>query len=429
MKKLIDQSTGSSGETSPSKRDQVTSRALLKSIFDSESPELLVTQLPPQTLYLIIKQSGLSSSSDIIDIAPIEALRSCLDFDLWEKNSFNEENFWEWLSLSDEDDPLKFTQKLLRAVDLKLVAYLIVKYVHIEIFEEPTDSPPSPHFHTPDKGFTWIAVNVEDATKQFYLNRFLALLFETNTKLFYQLIGVPGVTSLSQLEEESLVDRNKRLASEGVPELDFVQEIHSPLLPYNARELIQKAERHPVVGDIAPVYPLIYDNLSSYTPLSSLLSALSANEDAQGELTLIINASIVFFNVAFHEYEPLLHHVERVKGALNLGIEYALSLGAPSPNEAYEIFGFTKLYQLGLYQLFQVRSLAQKIRDDDLKILSEDKMRFSVIAHARQPFPEIPQFLKADGSLEKSGDHLQGGTRGIGYLKEIECLKAFINSK
>lgn len=401
--------------------DQRTSRGLLKTIFDSESPELLAKQLPAQSIYLVLKQSGLQSCTDLIDITPIETLRTCLDFDLWEKDRFNEENFWEWLALSDDEDPLKFTQKILRSIDLKLVAYLIVKYVEILMHEEATDQPPGPNFYTPDRGFTWLSVTIEDGTKHFLFTRFLALLFETNAKLFYQLIAVPGVSNLSLLEEESFQERGKRLSAEGVPELDFAQEIHTPLLPHEVQKIIHAPGHHEVINDIAPVSALFYDNVSVYQPLHSLLSELASHEEVEAEITLIINASIVFFSIPFYEYEFLLHHVERVKGALNLGLEHSIELGFKSAFDAYDTLGLQKLYRLGLYHLFELRKTAHKIKQDEVKNFIEDKILFSVTAHARQAFPETPLFIGTDGSIEQQ-QTIQSGSRGIGYLAEIRCI-------
>ena len=205
-----------------------TCRDLYKSIFDADAPEQIVRQLPEQSLYMVVKSTGLQSSSDIIMMASMEQCRLLTDFDLWIGDTLNEDALWEWLALTDEIESLELLQKFIKIADLKLIAILIERHVEVKIFEEPTEQPPAEGFHTPDKGFTWIGIKTEDATKHFLLARLLALIFESSAELFYQLISIMTVATTSILEEESYQERQKRLAAEGIPEPEVAAAVHAP---------------------------------------------------------------------------------------------------------------------------------------------------------------------------------------------------------
>ena len=83
-----------------------------------------------------------------------------------------------YVPLRLEVERLEFLQRLLKVVDFKLLGLLVERHVDHRVFEEPTDIPPGPHFYTPDKGYTWLRVTLEDATRHFLFSRLLALIFD-----------------------------------------------------------------------------------------------------------------------------------------------------------------------------------------------------------------------------------------------------------
>lgn len=404
----------------PGRRGQ-TSRDIYRAVFDAEHPEQFVRTVPAQSLYLVIKQRGLPSAGDLVDLVTTDQMRLFLDFDLWEHGQFKEENVWEWLALSDDDDQVRFTQKFLKAVDLKIVSILVSRYVLVKVFDEPTEKPPSAGWHTPDKGYTWLSVNTEDSTKYFHLNRLLALLFETSAELFYQILSIPTVSTESVLEEESLQDRTRRLASEGMPEFSLIEELNSSLFPFEARALIEERKVHAGVSDIAAVEPLLYDGSSALEPLQTAVRSVKDFEAFEAELTLVMNASLEFFNIPVHEYDAVISHTARVRGAINVGLEKACTSASCSPDAAMAALGVAKLYRLGLHELRALRKEALKVTTDEAKLLMEDQRIFSAVACARQPFPEMPEFLN-ETSGEEDPERPRSSARAITSLTEIQQL-------
>lgn len=404
-----------------------TCRDLYKSIFDAESPEQVVRQLPAQSLYMVVKSTGLQSSSDIILMASIEQCRLLADFDLWNGDSLNEEGLWEWLALTDETESLELLQKFVKIVDLKLLAILIEKYVEVRVFEEPTEQPPEKGFHTPDKGHTWIGIKSEDADKHFLLARLLALIFESSAELFYQLISIMTVATTSVLEEESFQERQKRLAAEGVPEPEVAAAIHAPYSVAEAKADIEAKRERGHIDDIRSIEPLVYE--ARVTKLfAELVKDITDRDDMEMEFTYLMNAAVVRWGVDFSNQDSVLDLAERIKGAINIALERLSSGTGYSLKAIYAALGLGKLYRLGLTELMSIRTKARKIPLEGVGALKDSEpAMFGALAGAREAFPVMPMYLNDDGSLEQEHGVLPAGHRSFTSLKSITTVSGLLD--
>ncbi len=378
---------------------------LAKTIFKADLPEQFVRTLPAQSLYMAIRHNGLHSSGDLVEIATIDQCRLLLDFDLWDRDEFNEEQFWEWLALSedDNDNGLRFQQKLLKFIDLKLIALMISRHVEVETFEEPSSAPPGEGFYTPDKGHTWIGIKTEDTTHHFLLGRLLALLFETSAELFYQLLAVSSTQTASVLEEESFQERQKRLTSEGVPDMEYAAKIHAPYSDAETKEDLKGKKPDALVTDIRAVEPLIFSE-RSIEPLGTLLRQALFEEAFQGEFTLIMNAAIVFFGANFYEQSEVTTLASKVRGAINIGLEVAVESSSLSPLEVYRTIGLQKLYRLGVTKIIHLKKASRKISAKEKGAEVEN-----IISCIDQRFPAFPIALsdKSEASENMRGEAMR----------------------
>jgi hypothetical protein len=404
-----------------------TCRDLYKEIFDSGAPEQVVRQLPAQSLYMVVKSTGLQSSSDIIMMASMEQCRLLTDFDLWAGDTLNEEALWEWLALTDETESLELLQKFIKIADLKLIAILIERYVEVKVFEEPTEQPPGPGFHTPDKGFTWIGITTEDATKHFLLARLLALIFESSAELFYQLISIMTVATTSMLEEESYQERQKRLAAEGVPEPEVAAAVHAPYCLAEAKAEVGAAQGRGHVDDIRSIEPLIYEARVARL-FGDLVREASDRDELEMEFTYIMNAAVVRWGVDFSNHESVLDLAERVKGAINIALERMTIGTSSSLKDVYGALGLGKLYRLGVTELMAVRTKARKVPLEAVGTLRDSEpVLFGTVACAREAFPVMPLYLNDDGSVEQEHGTLQAGHRAFTTVKSVGTVNDLLD--
>lgn len=399
----------------------LNSRTLAKAIFDADVPEELIRTIPAQSLYLTIKYNGLASSADLLEIATLQQCRLLLDFDCWDHKSFNEENFWEWLAVTDATNSLIILEKLLRFVDLKLIAMLIAKYVRCEIQEEPSDQPHEPGFYTPDKGYTWLSIEIEDGTKQFLLGRLLALIFESDAELFYQLIAIPNVSTYSMLEEKSFQDRERRLSEEGIPDEELAYELNSPLSIAEATTQLQSKSVFEICPARHTVQPLIYDHLL-LKPLGNLFRESSIISDLESELTMLMNAAIVHWNTDFDKLDALQLLTQQVKGAINIGLEALQKINDNSLIEIYKTLGLAKIYRHGLTHLFNLRKLALKLKQQFDSSTAADPIRQAQLEAACSPFPYIIITSRKEQSPLDATSGTSSEKKAIETLDELNSL-------
>lgn len=393
------------------------SRNLIKAIFDAESPEQVVRTIPAQSLYVAIRSQGLESSAELLEIATTEQCRLLIDFDCWSRDSFREDHFWEWLAITDATDSLALLQKILRVFDLKLIALMISRYVDAVAFEEPADQPPGPNYYTPDKGRTWLSLKTENREHIFLMNRLLALLFESNTDLFYQILSIPNVATPSELEEESYQEKQRRLASEGIPDNEYAAEVNSPLSDELLLAAVAQSELRASIEDISAVESVIYEG-SFAEPLRSLVNQLLYDESFEIEMTLLLNAAIVYYGVDVSEITQVLQMAEKVKGALNLGLENALKITKRPAIELYKIVGLRSLYRNGLSQLTRLVQRARTIERLDKKDVPEASQ--IIIQGLLQRFPSMPVWIK---EKPESDEKIEARFIPIQSLSEISAIE------
>jgi hypothetical protein len=405
-----------------------TCRELYRAIFEAEAPEQVVRQLPVQSIFMVAKQMGLSSCADLIMMASLEQCRLLTDFDLWHGDTLNEEALWEWLALTDETDSLEALQKIVKCIDLKLIGILIGKYVEVRVFEEPTDQCPGPGFHTPDKGSTWIGITTENPDHHFLLARLLALIFETNTELFYQLLQTPAVATQTMLEEESYQERTKRLAAEGVPEPEVAAHLHAPYPLVDAQRDLAQGQPHKTIEDVRAVEPFLYEARASRL-FAELMRRVPDHDVIEMEFTYLVNAAVVRFGVDFSDQEQVLLLCEKIKGAVNLALEKLTQQGAQGVLDVYRVLGLEKLYRLGLTDILSLRTVARKISLEAAeKFKDSDLPLFSLVACAREAFPSAPNCVADDGSVVDNGGTLPSGVRPIETVEGVLMIRSKLNA-
>ena len=405
---------------------RITSRNLAKQIFAADLPEQYIRTIPAQSLYIALKHNGLAASADLIEIADIEQCRLMIDFDCWHKSYFHEENFWEWLSLSSEDDGLTVLQKLIKCFDLKIITLLMTRYVNFEFFEEATDTPPAPGYYTPDKGMTWIYINIEDSEKHFLFGRLLALLFETDADLFYKLLTLSSTQTSAVLEEEAYQDKIKRLAAEGIPEYEHAEAVNNAADDNQISALLTDTRDSAKIINIQAVEPLIFDS-GINSRFNHLLQDISIREALRIELTYIMNSAIVFWGVEFFEYEEMMRLSDKVKGAINIGLEKCEEISNSDLSDIYKKLGLIKIYQYGLLQLKKMRLALKEIKSK-LQVESIESSLGVVLDLGSLAFPEMPEFLKKNAA-DESEPELSTKSTAIESLQSIERILQFCRRK
>ena len=372
-------------------------------LFKAELSEPEVRALPAQSLYMAVKHLGLDSATHVIEMASVEQCRLMIDLDCWHRDTFKEENFWEWLAAADQEGDLKALQKMIKSLDLKLVGLMIGRYVDVEIFEEPTDLPPGPSYYTPDSGYTWLRLRIEDQGKHILFGKLLALFFETSAEIFYQLISIPTVAPSAVLEEEAYQDRVRRVASEGIPEWDLALEMNAPKDPAQVIAELKSSQSVRFTVDLQPVHTLLYEN-KAVGPLEKLLEEIKDYDNFASEFAYITNSALVRFNKDFGDQKELIELLSQIQGTINLALEYLNSETSMSFMEIYEKLGLQKIYRCGVGLLHKLTLKGKRLQSKLGDIQAQEaELLEAVLNEICAPYPKFSVALAArigDSSIE-----------------------------
>lgn len=395
-------------------------RDLVKEIFASNNPEEYIKDISPQNLYLGVKRIGIDSAGDIISISTPEQIQLLLDFDLWNKDQFQEENFWNWLAITDQQGDLSLLNKIFRSLDLKIVALIMSKYVEAYTFDETTDAPPGPDFYTPDKGNTWLRIVIDDKDKEFYLGRLLALIFDGNPDLFYQILSIPSIATPAILEEESYQEANKRLIAEGIPEAELAFQTHASISDLEISELLS-SENNSTFRDLNSLDIITWEKneLFYFGQLSEV-----NNFEIEQSLSFIFNCAIVRFSIEIQDSTAVVELSSKIKGAINLGLELLTTKYGLEIKELYSRLGLPVIYRYGLTKILALKHYVKN--QEKIEAAVHNPKVFSVIAGIREPFPVYPSFLKADEIMKNDGV-LEPGFKDFTQNSEIQEIKQILS--
>lgn len=397
---------------------------LYTAIFAADFPEKVVPKLPAQSLYITILARGLESSIDLLPMLTNEQYQRILHFDFWKKDEFQEANFWHWLETIDEKTSFKPLQKFLKAFDRSLLSLIVFRYLDIVWHEEPTEAPPGDNYYSPDKGYTWLAIKTEDEDRHRNFGKLLAFIFERDAKFFYQLIGISKLSTQLELEEEAYQIKSKELSDEGVPDFEVSWDLHASISKEQLlAELKNNAKREIVPYQINNL-PLL-SHKSNQDVFNQFVSSISEHSESEyeiflSEMSLIVNAAVIYTESDFSDFDQMTLLLEQIRGAISIAIEDVSSSGLEY-FEIYKVLGAQKLYRCGLTYLKDLSKQASKVSADKLESLSEENK--IILEYATKRIPSVPEFYLS--SIEK-GQELSVKPQAYSSKKQIDSVSEFI---
>ena len=393
-------------------------RRLMKAIASGDISVQELRSLPAQHLYMAIQALGLESVPEILlDISP-EQYQILLDFELWSRDSFQEEQFFEWLLAIDEEDSFDPIEKLLVSMDIELLSLLISRRVETVAFEEATEESPGPGWYTPDKGNTWVLIKIEEPRRHRAFGKLLAYLFQRSAETYYQLVLSAGAATPIEIEEQCYQTQRRRLSDQGIPDHESGWQIHVPLAESVAIKRLE-AGLAAAGKTIESSGELSITSGVGLQPFETFIGSLAAADQVQAEIAQLLNAAIVFFGIDFSDERGMERVAAQVRGAVNIGIERALELSSAPYDVLYESLQIKGLYQLGIGLLYGLRTQARRV---SLKDVSDSRLE-RVCELAKEPLPRCPLFLMFEE--EKYSEDVSASP--ITSLAQLRRVKQYLN--
>jgi hypothetical protein len=382
-----------------------------REILRTEDVEKTVRDLPPVTLYLAVLGSGVNEAAELIESSSSEQYGFLLDVFLWNRDQFTEDELWRWLEELDDAKDLQPMSRFLRQIDRDLLTLIIARNVESVFFEESSQVPPGEGFFTPDHGFTWINIIPDDPTVFRLCGRLLALLFQTNAEMFYQLLNEAKARTGIELEEEAYAEKTRRLLDFGLPDLESCLELNTPRA-VKSGHIVNDAD---VSIELPEIEPLL-------EPLRSVMLSL----DLQQELSWIASAGLIYYRTDFSDSESVVELLSSVNGAINIGLQRACGVDTQRAKALVEQSGLKMFYRAGLHELNQIKQIVTQRMPPESKLVEDRELR--ILVHALTlGIPRYPIFTQID--YEGSDPQFMLRHRAFISLSEVLTVKKIVETR
>ncbi len=350
-----------------------------KIILYSPFAEGIVKNLPPQELFLTLKASSLDLAVELLSYAKASQVQFMFDIDAWYKDRIKSERVASWIVLlfqAGEDKVLEW----LKIADWDFLIAIFQRFIKVykkpdemELIEAMDFLPP----YTLDD-FYFIEFKVPSL--DFYFRRMLEIMRSEMPDTYFALMESVIWEIPAEVEERAYRWRNGRLADEGIPEYFEALDIYSYIHPKNLKKIEPKYL--PIETTIQPSI-----NITVYTGLEELfifrvlemIKDLPQIERIKRELAWVANKVIIVDNVVIDDIDQIRKSLDKVWGALNIGLEY-LSLGNLEIAKKF-------LEEHFLEDIFKVsQSALRELRKLALQLTKNEEIDSSILNYLDQPY-------------------------------------------
>ena len=278
-------------------------REIMDSIFEDLDPHELVSNIPPQDLFWLVKKIGEDESPAVLSLASEDQWQYMLDIELWKKERLDDTGISSWFKILHLADSKRLARWLFNEGQW-ISFYYFYKKLHVLVWDEDSDSDIPEGYTSYDGVFYFKVLSEEDEGMIKDILKDLSM--EGLERYQSLLMGIGGVLP-AELEEEIYRQRNVRLAEHGFLPREEALLAYSPLRP----EALSK------IPDGENVLLLQEENLGSI-PVAPIINSGDGNY-----LANIIARSVdpELRDRLIFEFAGLCNQILSVDGLLDVNIE------------------------------------------------------------------------------------------------------------
>lgn len=344
------------------------SRALewLDALLSRPDAARVVRAMPAQEVYLAIRGLGLTDALDLLRLCSPEQLVACLDLDCWQRDQLLPERMLSWISALTELGAHRLA-RVVSSLDHELLVCFLRSYVQVyEHSEEEAPDEPEGHFYrTPD---TFYTLDVKEPGGA--VDRMLDALYAADLDLGRRVVMGARWDIGAETEEAAYRFRAGRMADLGYVDYYEALPIYSFLDPHTVHLDERSAPPFPEAGPAgemaqralipSEISDTLYDEGTAFG--KALLQLHPAQREALYEhLLLLVNQVLSADRVDPGDAVAARQVMERIAGALSLGVEYLGRQRAPAPGVATDEEGLSEeargvlaLHRVSLPRLFRL---------------------------------------------------------------------------
>lgn len=314
-------------------------RDKFKLLLDAVDGQQLLQLLPPQDLYLLVKELGYQDSTDLLAMASPEQIMVCVDLDSWKGDQIDGDKSLEWLLDAIGKDPEELLPRL-QGIDFDLLVLILQR--SITILKGPEDL--GDDDQEPGSGVMPYEFEFTDDERAKPLYSLVGALFCQDEIFCRRLLEALRSELPTTLEEEVYQQRRNRLLEYGFPDPFEALGVYARL-DIESFDISEYA-RPTTLAEPGPVAPgFVLTEVRSRHLLARILEN-GIDSGSVWDLSFLLNRVMVADGVDVGDSVAVQETMEQVYGYLNIALEH---LCGSSVEKAQEIFEHS--YLLGLFRL------------------------------------------------------------------------------
>jgi hypothetical protein len=302
------------------------STAELNALLDDPRTPALLRQLASVTLHRVTVALGRADCTDLLAIATPEQVRELLDLEVWRDGAIDPGEALDWISFLLRELPEQAALRDLRALDVELIALLILRQATIHLADElDPDREPEGQLHSTPDGWFVVELRGESPERSQQVVELIDALYRAGADEARRLLQAATWELPLELEELERRWRDGRLQDLGFADPGDALALYAYLAPGSVA-LDERSGDRPPAADPEPVGR---DALVAVPPTGSFLGrALAAITDEQERdrlsraLAALGNRAVAADRVPASDLEGIERSLRALHARLSLGLEH-----------------------------------------------------------------------------------------------------------
>jgi len=336
-------------------------------ILMARNAQELVQALPREEIFWTVKEIGPLDALPLLSKTTYEQFAYMIDLDCWKKDRLDGKQIEAWLKILGKLNEEKVLDWFFQT-DERLIISAFKTLLSVSKIEEETDiseeydsMPPYSfdnvyYFHFRDNDARLVSVPL------------LHVVYQNNSKLFYQIADGLIWEFQPETEEEAFQIRQRRIAESGFPELEEALEIYQYLNEAEIEALAGEdfADRDAVhTRDDTPAHTLRYALVGKKGTLFLLSCIDRINNprvlaDVQQHLVALANKIIMADCLEINEIKNMELAVTKAQGYVNIGLEHISGRNEERALVFLEKIHPATLFRVGCRKVFDLKNRVKK---------------------------------------------------------------------
>lgn len=324
-------------------------------LLDAADGRKLVQMLPPQDLYLLIKDLGRDDVTELLAMASAEQAAVCIDLDSWQGDQIDGDKALNWLLSALGEGEEELVQRTVE-MDFDLLVLILQRSIRVvrgpeTLFDEDHERP---------AGVMPYELEYADSERAKPLGILADCLFRRDEPFFLRLMEALRSELPLALEEQVYQQRRNRLLEFGFPDPFEALGVYArvDVAGFDPAAYARPASL-PEPGPVAPGFVLTA--VKSRHLLAEILEA-GIGSATVWDLSFLLNRVMVADGVDVGDSSAVQETMEQVYGYLNIALEQVCGHSLDKAREVLESTYLLGLFRLGYNLTLQLQQEARRLR-------------------------------------------------------------------